>query len=90
MFRMKTGIPVPYNEQGYIYFVSRMYNALPVAEQEKICRLCRECGGAYSDAVFEFVTTDQGITNISRKYFVGESTLRRKVRKYYIGFSEQI
>lgn len=56
--------------------------------KKKIEELCRECGGAYSDALFEFVTTDASATAISMKYYIGRETLYRAVRKYYESFPE--
>ena len=83
-FRYKRGIPMDYEEQGYIYFTSRRYRELPGQQQEKIRRLCREAGGDYAEALFEFVTTDSGAVEVCGKYFLSESTLERAVKKYYL------
>lgn len=86
MFRYKRGAKVGYNRQGYIYFLSRLYRELSPTEQQKIRALCRESGGVYERALFEFVTTDKSATAISMKYHISESTLYRMVRKYYEAF----
>lgn len=90
MFRYKKSIPVDYEAQGYIYFVSRRFQDLPRRAQEKIRALCREAGGEYAEALFEFVTTDAGASAVCRKHYLSESTLERAVRKYYLAFAQSL
>jgi len=89
-FRYKRGIPVDYEQQGYIYFTSRRFKQLSRGQQEKIRRLCREAGGEHSDALFAFVTTDSGAVEVCDRYFISESTLERAVKKYYLAFQETL
>lgn len=89
-FRAKRGIHVSYSRQGYIYFVSRNYDQLPKGQQEKLRALCREAGGEYERALFEFVTTDNGAESVCMKYFLSRSTLERAVRKYYESFPDRL
>ena len=86
MFRFKRSVPVSYDRQGYIYFASRLFQNLPKIQQKKIQDLCRECGGEYSAALLEFVTTDATATEICMRHSVSRSTLERAVRRYYINF----
>ena len=58
--------------------------------QKKIKELCRQCGGEYSDALFEFVTTDATATALSMKYYIGVKTLYRCVKKYYESFPQTL
>lgn len=88
MFRFKSSVPVSYDRQGVIYFTSRLFSELPPKEQEVIRQLCRDCGGAYSQALFEFVTTDAGAVRVCAQYNLSRSTLERAVRKYYERFPE--
>lgn len=90
MFRFKKSIKVPYDRQGYIYFLSRSYQSLPTRRQEKIRELCREYGGEYSKALFEFVTTDAGATAVCQRNHLSQSTLERVVKKYYEGFPKKL
>ena len=90
MFRFKKSVPVGYDLQGYIYFTSKLYKVLPAAEQKWIQNLCMEAGGEYYQALYEFVTSDEGATAVCRKHFLSQSTLERMVRKYYILFAETI
>ena len=90
MFRFKKGVPLSYEEQGYIYFTSLMYKKMPLAMQRKIRSLCVAAGGEYSDALFAFVTTQMGATEVCTKHFLSQSTLERIVKKYYIAFSESL
>lgn len=90
MFRFKRAIPVGYEEQGYIYFLSKRYKRLPLAEQKTVLRHCANAGGEYYQALFEFVTTDSGATAVCQKHFLSQSTLERIVRKYYVEFAREL
>ena len=90
MFRFKQSIPVDYNQQGYIYFSSKLYTMLGQETQERILALCTKAGGEYYQAIFEFVTTDASATAICAKHFLSQSTLERIVRRYYTLFSKSI
>jgi hypothetical protein len=90
MFRFKKSVPVEYDRQGYIYFVSRLHKELPADKQQQILNLCVEAGGEYCQALYEFVTSDVGATAVCRKHFLSQSTLERIVRKYYILFAEKL
>ena len=91
MFRYKQGVPVSYNRQGYIYFVSRLFRELPERDQIRIRNLCLECAGPeYDRALLEFVTTNADATYIERKYHVSKSTLYRCVRAYYVRFPRKL
>ncbi len=89
-FRVKRSIPLSVERQGYIYWRSRMYAELSPKTQEAIRALCRRAGGAYADAVWEFVTTDQGASRIGMKYHVSRETLDRAVKKYYLLFPKNL
>ena len=86
MFRFKRSVPVSYDRQGYIYFVSRLFRDLPERQRREILRLCQECGGEYSAALLEFVTTDATATEICMKHNMSRPTLERAVRRYYVRF----
>jgi hypothetical protein len=90
MFRFKKSVPVGYDKQGYIYFMSRLYIELPMTEQQRIRNLCMEAGGEYYQALFEFVTGTAGAEAVCCKHFLSRSTLERIVRKYYIRFAASL
>ncbi len=85
-FHIKKSIGCTYIEQGYVYFTSRNYSALPRKRQERIEQLAKEVAGEYADALLEFVTTDKGYVAVSQKYHLSERTLYGVVAKYYQGF----
>ena len=87
-FRYKRSIPLDYDTQGYIFFLSRRYKRLPLARRRKIDELCRSAGGQYAQALKEFVTTDRGAAEICGAHFLSQSTLERMVKRYYIAFAE--
>ena len=86
MFRFKAGIDVPYARQGYIYFVSLRYSELNEDKQRKIRRLCKECGGQHSGALFTAVTTETPVNLICDTNYISKSTLQRMLREYYERF----
>ncbi len=88
-FRFKRAVPVGYDRQGLIFFVSRAYRELPLTAQNKILRLCTEAGGEHYQALFEFVTTDRGAMAVCMKHHLSESTLERVVRRYYVLFAQE-
>ena len=90
MFRYKRGVNVDYDRQGYIYFLSRRFNELSPAGQEKIRTLCRLYGGDHSGALFEFVTTDATATAIALTHYISKETLYRAVKRYYENFPKKL
>ena len=90
MFRYKKGIPIPYNEQGYIYFLCRNYKRLPSEMQGLIRDQAQAAAGEYSKALLEFITSDCGGTAICTRHHISESTLERVVKRFYISFSHTL
>lgn len=86
MFRFKESVNVSYERQGYIYFTSLRYDELDEGKQKKIRKLCRECGGAHSKALFKAVTTETSDGLICDTYYISKSTLYRMKREYYERF----
>lgn len=87
MFRFKRSVPVSYDRQGYIYFISRLFRELPQERRREILELCRVSGGEYAGALLEFVTTDANATEICMRHNLSRSTLERAVRRYYVNFA---
>lgn len=90
MFRFKNGVKVGYNRQGYIYFVSRMYEELSDEDKQTILNLCIEHGGEYYQALLDFVTTDTTATAVTLKHYISRATLYRIVKKYYENFPAKL
>ena len=88
MFRYKRSARVPYNRQGYIYFVSLLYGEMPRSRQAVIRELCRRAGGPYDAAVLDYVTTDMGAEAVCGKHHISRATLARCVARYYEGFPD--
>lgn len=88
-YRYKRSIERSYEEQGYIYFLSRRYERLGPWKQERIDRHCREIAGgeeSYERGLRAFVLEGEGETAVCMKYNLSESTLRRLVKRYYEAF----
>ena len=43
--RKMRGIQLSYEQQGLVYFICRTFPLQPHQTQDKILRLCMECGG---------------------------------------------
>ena len=89
-FRYKRGIPLEYDVQGYIYFLSRRYRRLPQAKRKKIDELCSKAGEQYEPALKAYVTTARSAEEICEKFFLSESTLERLVKRYYVLFAQEL
>ncbi len=83
MFRKRRGISLSYPMQGFICFSCLTYDAQPISVKSKIDNLCDEIGGEYRDALFEFLTTEKTVTEISLKHYVSETKLYNLRKKFY-------
>ncbi|MBE6648823.1 MAG: hypothetical protein E7614_04805 [Ruminococcaceae bacterium] len=83
MFRKKRGINLSYPMQGFVCFSCLTYDAQPKTVKNKINKLCDEIGGEFRDALFEFVTTEKTVTEISLKHYVSETKLYNMRKKFY-------
>lgn len=90
MFRFKRGIPVPYDQQGFIYFTSKRYRFLSPGERKRIRELCRKASLEHREAVLEYVTTDTPADTVCTRHFLSRSTLERVTRRYYMLFSQSL
>jgi len=86
MYRYKRSVKLKPERQMYIYSISRLYKELSERDQKRIRDLCDMCGGEYSPALFEFVTTDTTATALYFKHHLSKATLYRIVTKYYESF----
>lgn len=82
-FRRLRGVRLTEEKQGLIRYTCLNYDSRPKWEKEKIKRLCDECGGEYSCALFEAMTTKRRITDIAMKYAVSESVLYERRKTFY-------
>ena len=89
-FRYKRSIPLEYDVQGHIFFLSRRFERLEKGEQKRIRELCRKAAGAYAGAVLEYMTTDASAVSVCEKHHLSASTLERMVKRYYIAMADTI
>lgn len=83
-FRKLRGVNLPYREQGLIWFICVNYEKQPKQIQEKIKRLCRECGGPYEDALFTFLTRENvSVPWLEQEYHLTYDVLYRRRRQFY-------
>lgn len=82
-FKKLRGVNIPAKKQLLIRAICLNYDDRPKWEQTKIERLCDMCGGGYSAALFEAMTTEKSISQISMQYFVSETVLYDIRKKFY-------
>lgn len=83
-FRKLRGVRRPYKEQGLIWFTCLTYDKQPPEIQEKILRLCRECGGEYAEALFALLTRENvSVPWIEQTYHVSDSVLYKRRQEFY-------
>lgn len=85
-FRKLRGLNMPYRRQMLIRAVCLNHAERPMWEQKKIERLCTECGGAYSAALWDVMTTEKSIQAIAQAHCVSESELYRMRLEFYRRF----
>ena len=59
VFKKLRGVNIPAKKQLLIRAICLNYDDRPKWEQKKIERLCDMCGGGYSAALFEAMTTEK-------------------------------
>lgn len=84
-FKKLRGIRLSYEEQGLIYFLCSNFKNLTKKEQQKITDLCQEVGGAYKEALLDFLTGDSAV-KVSLDHSVSESNLYRMRKEFYEKF----
>lgn len=82
-FKKLRGIKLPEEKQGLIRYSCLNYAHASERIRKKIDRLCRVCGGEYSLALFEVMTTKKSIVQISMDHHVSESVLYALRRRFY-------
>ena len=82
-FKMLRGVDRSYSDQGEIFFTCRNYAKQPPAVQEKIKKLCKECGGPYEDALFVMMTRDVTSEWIRQHYYASPQTMYRARKRFY-------
>ena len=82
-FKKLCGVPLSEEKQGLIRYTCLTYDEQPKRVQQKIRRLCAECAGVYSAALFDVMCTKKSITAIALAHRVSESQLYRFRQAFY-------
>lgn len=77
------GVHLPYEKQVYIRSSCLLWREQPKRRQEKIRRLCEECGGAYSAALWDVMCTKKSVRQIAMERHVSEATIYRVRIDFY-------
>ena len=83
IFRKLQGVGLPVEQQGLIRFTCLTYKQQPRRVKEKIDRMCDECGGEYSAALFDVMCSKNSITSIALRHNVSQSALYRMRKRFY-------
>ncbi len=82
-FKKLRGVNLPEEQQGLIRYTCLTWDEQPQYVQKKIRRLCEQCGGAESAALWEVMCTKRSITAIAQARFTSESALYRMRKRFY-------
>ncbi len=82
-YKKLSGVKLPKKKQMLVRAICLNYRDRPKWEQKKIKRLCDECAGAYSAALFELMTTEKGAVQISLAHNISQSRLYDLRRDFY-------
>ena len=82
-FKKMRGVRVSYNLQGKLYFTLKNIAREPKRTQERARSICEEVAGEHEAALWEFLTTDKSIVQISMEHYTSESVLYRLRRDFY-------
>ena len=82
-FKKLRGVRLPEEKQGLIRYTCLTVREQPAHIQRKIRRLCDDCGGAYSDALWEVMCSNTGLAEIARRHFVSERVLYDLRKTFY-------
>lgn len=81
--RKMRGIQLSYEQQGLVYFICQTFPLQPHQTQDKILRLCMECGGEYEMALFLVLTTRESVQSIAQRHHVSTSVLYGRRKRFY-------
>lgn len=82
-FKKLRGVSLPEEQQGLIRYTCLTWRDQPKHIQNKIQRLCRECGGAYGAALREVMCTKSSLAAIALRNHVSENVLYDLRRQFY-------
>lgn len=88
-FRRLRGVRLSEEKQGLIRYTCLNYDSRPKWEKEKIDRLCEKCGGEYSCALFEVMTTRRRVAEIALTHSVSESVLYECRKAFYESWNKK-
>lgn len=82
-FKKLRGVDLPEEKQGLIRYTCLTFDQQPQHVQKKIQRLCQQCGGAESAALWEVMCTKRSIIAIAQARFLSENALYRMRKRFY-------
>lgn len=88
-FKKLRGVRLPESKQGLIRYTCLDYDDQPARIQEKIERLCRQCGGPYCAALREVMCSQRSITSIALRHCISESALYRMRKEFYEAWGQK-
>ena len=81
-YKKLQGVKLPKKKQMLVRAICLNYADRPKWEQDKIQRLCDECAGEYSAALFELMTTEKSIQQLCNVHHVSPSRMYDFRRKF--------
>lgn len=85
-FRMLPQVKRSYDEQGYIFFFTRLYPQLPQEDREWIEALCKDIAGKSWTALLDYIRSDDYKTKVALKNNISVMTLNQWRAEYFTRF----
>ena len=80
-FKYRKSMKLPKHQQEKIYFMCQSINKLSAENQNRIISACNKSG--YSDAVYEYITTDAESVYICNRYYLSHTLLAQKTAQVF-------
>ena len=82
-FKKLRGVKIPARKQLLIRAICLNYDDLPAKMKKNIKRLCAQCGGDYSVALFDTMTTEKSILTIAQEQYISDTLIYNMRKKFY-------
>lgn len=84
LFKKIRSVLLPYEVQGYIWFLCRTVNRQPAAVRDRLRDMCDFIAGMDSEALWAMLTDkNRTVSRISMDYYIPEKRLYRMRKEFY-------
>ena len=90
LFKKIRSILLPYEVQGYIWFLCQTVNRQPAAVRDRISDMCVNVAGMDYEALWAVLTDkSRNVSRISMDYYIPEKRLYRMRKEFYEAYAQR-